>query len=80
MIFQIATFNFLSNNSLSTESLTQSKGSTFCWGGEYKDDFSSRETLYVDPGVSEAYIPELSNESKNYPFLMLGNTCSSLTN
>ncbi len=45
-------FQLLSNNSLSTESLTQSRGSTFCWGGKYKDDFSSRETLYVDPGVS----------------------------
>ena len=71
-------FQLLSNNSLSTESLTQSKGSTFCWGGKYKDDFSSRETLYVDPGVSEAYFPELSNESKNYPFLMLGNTAPHL--
>ncbi len=71
-------FELLSHNSLSTKSLTRSKGSTFCWGGKYKDDFSSRETLYVDPGVSEAYIPELSNESKNCPFLMLGNTAPHL--
>ena len=71
-------FNLLSDHSLSTDSLTKMPGNTFCWGGEYKNDFSSRETLYVDPGVSESYIPKLSNLVKNSPFLLLGNTAPHL--
>ena len=71
-------FNLLSDHSLSTDSLTKIPGNTFCWGGEYKDDFSSRNTLYVDPGVSESYIPKLSNLVKNSPFLLLGNTAPHL--
>ena len=71
-------FNLLSDHSLSTDSLTKMPGNTFCWGGEYKDNFSSRETLYVDPGVSESYIPKLSNLVKNSPFLLLGNTAPHL--
>lgn len=73
-------FNLLSDHSLSTDSLTKMPGNTFCWGGEYKDNFSSRETLYVDPGVSESYIPKLSNLVKNSPFLLLGNTAPHLQN
>jgi len=76
--FQERHFNLLSDHSITTKSLTQLDGNTFCWGGEYKDDFSSRETLYVDPGVSESYIPDLSEHSKNCPFLLLGNTAPHL--
>ena len=50
------------------------EGNTFAWGGKYADDFSTRETLYVDPGVSEKYKPVLSNHSKNCDYLLLGNT------
>ena len=76
--FQENHFNLLSEHSITTSSLTQLDGNTFCWGGEYKYDFSSRETLYVDPGVSESYIPDLSQHSKNCPFLLLGNTAPHL--
>ena len=72
--FQQKHFNLLSEYSLSTNSLTKLDGNTFSWGGEYEDDFSSRETLYVDPGVSESYLPDLSEKSKNCPYLLLGNT------
>ena len=71
-------FQLLSNHSISTNSLTRSKGNTFCWGGKYQDDFSSRKTLYVDPGVSDSYVPDLSNESKKCQYLMLGNTAPHL--
>ena len=76
--FQSKYFDLLSKHSKTTNSLTQLNGSTFCWGGKYKDDFSSRETLYVDPGVSESYLPDLSQHSKNCPFLLLGNTAPHL--
>jgi len=76
--FQDYHFDLLSNHSISTNSLTKLNGNTFCWGGEYEHDFSSRKTLYVDPGVSETYLPELSENSKNCPFLLLGNTAPHL--
>ena len=70
--FQENHFNLLSEHSITTSSLTQLDGNTFCWGGEYKDDFSSRETLYVDPGVSESYIPDLSQHSRTVLFFYWG--------
>ena len=76
--FQQKHFNLLSEHSISTNSLTKLDGNTFCWGGEYKDNFSSRETLYVDAGVSESYLPDLSEDSKNCPYLLLGNTAPRL--
>ena len=76
--FQDYHFDLLSDHSISTNSLTKLNGNTFCWGGEYQHDFSSRKTLYVDPGVSETYLPDLSENSKNCPFLLLGNTAPHL--
>ena len=76
--FQDYHFELLSNHSISTNSLTKLNGNTFCWGGEYQHDFSSSKTLYVDPGVSETYLPELSENSKNCPFILLGNTAPHL--
>ena len=71
-------FKMLNDHSISTESLTQIKGNTFCWGGKYEDDFSRRKTLYVDPGVSDLYIPKLSDNSKNCSYILLGNTAPHL--
>ena len=34
--------------------------------------------MYVDPGVSESYLPDLSEDSKNCPYLLLGNTAPHL--
>ena len=67
-------FNLLGNHSIDLEDLKIEEGETFCWGGEYAHDFSSRETLYVDPGVSEKYQPILSESSKQCEYLLLGNT------
>ena len=67
-------FNLLGNHSIDLEDLKIEEGKTFCWGGEYAHDFSSRETLYVDPGVSEKYQPILSESSKQCQYLLLGNT------
>ena len=71
-------FKMLNEHSISTESLTQTRGNTFCWGGKYEDDFSRRQTLYVDAGVSDSYIPKLSENSKNCQYLLLGNTAPHL--
>ena len=67
-------FTLLGEHSINLEDLKIEQGNTFAWGGEYADDFSKRETLYVDPGVSEKYEPVLSQNSKNCEYLLLGNT------
>ena len=67
-------FNLLGNHSINLDDLKIEEGKTFAWGGEYAHDFSTRETLYVDPGVSEKYIPILSEQAKQCEFLLLGNT------
>ena len=67
-------FSLLADHSVNLDDLKIEEGKTFCWGGEYAYDFSSRETLYVDPGVSEKYQPILSDSSKQCEYLLLGNT------
>lgn len=67
-------FNLLSNHSINLDDLKIEEGKTFAWGGEYAQDFSTRETLYVNPGVSEKYMPVLSEDSKQCEYLLLGNT------
>ncbi len=67
-------FDFLGNHSNNLDDLTIEKGKTFIWGGEYQSDFSSRKTLYVDPGISEQYEPILSKNSRSCDYLLLGNT------
>ena len=49
-------------------------GKTFIWGGEYTPDFSSRTTLYVNPGIAESSLPVLSQESQECDYILLGNT------
>ena len=71
-------FQLLSKYSATTNNLTRGNGKTFCWAGQYVDDFSSRKTLYVEPGVSDTYLPHLSNDSKECSYLMLGNTAPHL--
>ncbi|MEC7779004.1 MAG: PfkB family carbohydrate kinase [Candidatus Neomarinimicrobiota bacterium] len=61
-------------HSITLDDLIVADGKTFTWGGEYTPDFSSRETLYVDPGIAESCLPVLSNESKQCEYLLLGNT------
>ena len=67
-------FNLLGNHSINLDDLNIEEGKTFAWGGEYANDFSTRKTLYVDPGVSEKYRPILSEKAKQCEFLLLGNT------
>ena len=66
--------NLLDNHSITLDDLMIPDGKTFTWGGEYAPDFSSRETLYVDPGIAESCLPVLSGKSKQCEYLLLGNT------
>jgi sugar/nucleoside kinase (ribokinase family) len=67
-------FSLLGNHSINLDDLKIEEGKTFTWGGEYVHDFSSRKTLYVDPGVSEKFKPILSKNSRQCKYLLLGNT------
>ena len=60
--------------SISLSDLRIVTGKTFTWGGEYTSDFSSRTTLYVNPGIAETSLPVLSEESKKCNYVLLGNT------
>ena len=60
--------------SISLSDLRIVDGKTFIWGGEYTSDFSSRTTLYVDPGIAESCLPILSEEAKKCNYVLFGNT------
>lgn len=66
--------NLANQYSISLSDLRIAEGKTFTWGGEYKSDFSSRTTLYVDPGIAESCLPVLSDQSKQCNYILLGNT------
>tara|TARA_B100000470_G_scaffold35644_1_gene24810 strand:+ start:288 stop:1193 length:906 start_codon:yes stop_codon:yes gene_type:complete len=66
--------NLLDNHSITLDDLMIPDGKTFTWGGEYAPDFSSRETLYINPGIAESCLPVLSGKSKQCEYLLLGNT------
>ena len=66
--------NLFDIHSITLDDLIVANGKTFTWGGEYTPDFSSRETLYVNPGIAESCLPVLSNDSKQCEYLLLGNT------
>ena len=66
--------NLVNRYSMTLSDLKIADGKTFTWGGEYTSDFSSRTTLYVDPGIAESCLPVLSQESKECDYVLLGNT------
>jgi sugar/nucleoside kinase (ribokinase family) len=48
-------------------------GKTFFWSGRYHNDMNSRDTLATELNVLGDFNPEVPEEFKNAPFLMLGN-------
>jgi len=57
---------------INTDLVVIEEGETFSWGGEYSDDYSTRDTLYTNLGVFESYTPQI-NCSINTDYLYLGN-------
>ncbi len=66
--------NLVNRYSVTLSDLKIADGKTFIWGGEYTPDFSSRTTLYVNPGIAESSLPVLSQESQECDYILLGNT------
>jgi sugar/nucleoside kinase (ribokinase family) len=49
------------------------EGNTFCWGGKYNHDYSSRNTLFTKLGVFESFSPFIRDEDCQSPLVFLGN-------
>ena len=49
------------------------KGKTFRWSGVYEDDMINRRTISTELNVFEDFSPDLPEEYRNAPFVLLGN-------
>lgn len=53
--------------------LQQESGKTFRWSGVYHDDMINRDTLSTELNVFESFSPDLPEQYRSVPFLLLGN-------
>ncbi len=53
-------------------------GATFYWRGRYHEDFGGRDTLDIRLGVFEKFRPELPEDYRGTPFVLLGNIAPAL--
>jgi len=53
-------------------------GKTFHWAGEYELDMNNRRTLATELGVFAEFRPELPDEYRRTPFVLLGNISPAL--
>ena len=67
-----------SNNNIDVSNVQVKEGKTFSWGGEYSDNFSSRQTLYTDLGVFEHFTPAINTSTLQSKYVFLGNIQPSL--
>lgn len=66
--------NRLISRGIDTSALEIKKGEkTFFWRGKYHTNFNKRDTLEVAVNVYENYTPNIPDEVKKTPFLLLGN-------
>ena len=49
------------------------EGKTFFWSGKYHNDMNSRDTLVTELNVLENFTPEVPEDFKDAPIVMLGN-------
>ena len=70
--FSKENWNIFNKYNINVDSVEQSDGMTFSWGGKYNDDFSRRDTLFTELGVFEKFKPNIVN-NHNKPILYLGN-------
>ena len=55
------------------EGLVVEEGKTFRWSGVYEDDMINRRTLSTDLNVFADFAPELPEDYRDAPFILLGN-------
>lgn len=70
--FDQNSWNLLKKFNINTDCVEVAEGKTFSWGGQYSEDYSTRETLFTNLGVFENFKPKVNIDLKE-PILYLGN-------
>ena len=71
--FPQAGWNLFSSKKIDTKNIQRKSGKTFCWGGRYSDDYSTRDTLFTELGVFDKFQPTILDAYKTTQYLFLGN-------
>ncbi|MEO5754221.1 MAG: sugar kinase, partial [Chthoniobacterales bacterium] len=76
--FPKAEFEFWKSRKIDAAGVQQVAGKTFRWSGEYAWDLNTRETRSVALNVFENFEPELPDNFRETPFVLLANIAPSL--
>ena len=70
--------DFLRAHGVDTRGIYRSEGSTFRWGGRYRESLNERDTLFTDLGVFDGFNPELPEAYLDSEYVFLANIHPSL--
>lgn len=68
----------LAARGIDLDGLETRPGTTFRWHGLYHDDMNKRDTLHLDLGVFEGFVPTVTDTVRQAPYVFLGNIDPSL--
>ena len=71
--FPIEGINIFKDTTFDLSNFEQKKGKTFSWGAKYADNWDNRDTLFTELGVFNDFIPRLTHQNKEVPFIFLAN-------
>ncbi len=70
--------DFLRAHGVDTRGIYRSEGSTFRWGGRYRESLDERDTLFTDLGVFDGFNPDLPEAYHDSEYVFLANIHPSL--
>ena len=76
--FPDAHLDFLRAHGVDTRGIYRSEGSTFRWGGRYRESLNERDTLFTDLGVFDGFKPDLPEAYHDSEYVFLANIHPSL--
>ena len=76
--FPDAHLDFLRAHGVDTQGIYRSEGSTFRWGGRYRESLNERDTLFTDLGVFDGFKPDLPEAYHDSEYVFLANIHPSL--
>ena len=71
--FPDAHLDFLRAHGVDTRGIYRSEGSTFRWGGRYRESLNERDTLFTDLGVFDGFKPDLPEAYHDSEYVFLAN-------
>ena len=71
--FPDAHLDFLRAHGVDTQGIYRSEGSTFRWGGRYRESLNERDTLFTDLGVFDGFKPDLPEAYHDSEYVFLAN-------